>query len=82
VIRFRSFLRNPFSFLFAGSSKDERLAAYVIREHDRGRRLNEILEDPYLRNRATDHELARLLERPEVIQALGRGTVSEAQARL
>jgi hypothetical protein len=82
VIRFRSFLRNPFSFLFAGSSKDERLAAYVIREHDRGRRLNEILEDPYLRNRTTDHELARLLERPEVIQALGRGTVSEAQARL
>ena len=82
MIRFRSFLRNPFSFLFAGSSKDERLAAYVIREHDRGRRLNEILEDPYLRNRTTDHELARLLERPEVIQALGRGTVSEAQARL
>ena len=82
MIRFRSFLRNPFSFLFAGSSKDERLAAYVIREHDRGRRLNEILEDPYLRNRATDHELARLLERPEVIQGLGRGTVSEAQARL
>jgi hypothetical protein len=82
VARFRSFLRNPFSFLFAGSSKEERLAAYVIREHDRGRRLSEILEDPYLRNRATEHELARLLDRPEVIQALGRGTVSEAQARL
>jgi hypothetical protein len=82
VIRFRSFLRNPFSFLFTGSSKEERLAAYVIREHDRGRRLGEILEDPYLRNRATERELARLLERPEVIQALGRGTVSEAQTRL
>ena len=35
VVRFSSFLRNPFSFLFAGSSKEGRIAAYVIREHDR-----------------------------------------------
>ena len=69
-------------FLFAGSSKEERLCAYLIREHDRGRRLSEILEDPYIRNRASDRELARLLERPEVIEALGRGTVAEAQERL
>jgi hypothetical protein len=82
VVRLRSFLQNPFSFLFAGSSKEERIAAYVIREHDRGRRLSEVLEDPYIRNRATERELARLLERPEVIEALGRGTVSEAQERL
>ena len=82
VVRLRSFLQNPFSFLFTGSSKEERIAAYVIREHDRGRRLSEILEDPYIRNRATERELARLLERPEVIEALGRGTVSEAQERL
>jgi hypothetical protein len=82
VIRFASFLRNPFSFLFAGSSKEQRLAAYIIREHDRGRRLSEILDDPYIRNRATEHELARLLERPEVIEALGRATVTEAQERL
>jgi hypothetical protein len=82
VFRFRSFLRNPFSFLFTGSSKDERIAAYVIREHDRGRRLSEILEDPYIRNRATERELARLLERPEVIEALGRATVSEAKEQL
>ena len=82
MVRFSSFLRNPFSFLFAGSSKEERLCAYLIREHDRGRRLSEILEDPYIRNRASDRELARLLERPEVIEALGRGTVAEAQERL
>jgi hypothetical protein len=82
VVRFSSFLRNPFSFLFAGSSKEERIAAYVIREHDRGRRLSEILDDPYIRNRASDHELARLLERPEVIEALGRARVAEAQERL
>jgi hypothetical protein len=82
VIRLRSVLRNPFSFLFAGSSKDERLAAYLIREHERGRPLQEIVEDPYVRNRASQTELARILERPEVIQALGRGTVREEQERL
>jgi hypothetical protein len=82
VVRFRSFLRNPFSFLFTGSSKEERLGAYIIREHDRGRPLSEILGDPYLRNRASETELARLLERPEVIHALGRGTVAEAQQEL
>jgi hypothetical protein len=78
----RSFLRNPFSFLFTRSSKEERIAAYIIREHGRGRRLNEILEDPYVRNRASEREIARLLERPELIEALGRGTVTEAKQEL
>jgi hypothetical protein len=82
VLRFRSFVRNPFSFLFAGSSKEERLAAYIIREHDRGRSLSEILDDPYIRNRATEREVARLLDRPEVIEALGHATVSETQNEL
>jgi hypothetical protein len=67
-----SFLRNPFSFLFARSGTEERLAAYVIREHDRGRSVADILEDPYLRNRTTEQQRSRLLERPEVIRALGR----------
>lgn len=82
MLRFRSFLRNPFSFLFAGSSKEERIAAYVIREHDRGRRLNEVLDDPYVRNRESEAEIARLLDRPEVVEALGRATVSEAKGEL
>jgi hypothetical protein len=75
-------LRSPFSFLFAGSSKDERIAAYIIREHERGRRLSEIVEDPYIRNRATERELARLLERPEVVEALGRAAVAETKQEL
>ena len=78
----RSFLRNPFSFLFTRSSKEERIAAYIIREHGRGRSLNEILDDPYVRNRSSEREIARLLERPELIEALGRGTVTEAQEEL
>jgi hypothetical protein len=82
VAKLRSFVRNPFSFLFTGSSKEDRITAYIIREHDRGRSLTEILEDPYIRNRATEREIARLLERPEVIEALGRATVTEAENEL
>jgi hypothetical protein len=80
--RLRGFARNPFSFLFSGSSKEERLAAYLIREHDRGRPLREIVDDPYIRNRATPNELARILDRPEVVEALGRAAVSETQQDL
>jgi hypothetical protein len=81
VARLSSFLRNPFSFLFTRSSKEERLAAYLVREHERGRSLAEILEDPYIRNRATPQERARLLDRPEVIHALGEVTVAPERGR-
>ena len=82
MVRTKSFLRNPFSFLFAGSSTEERVAAYLIREHERGRPLDEILEDPYVRNRVSDTQRARLLERPEVVDALGRGVVTQSRERL
>ena len=52
-------------------TKMDSLAAYVIREHRTGRPLQEILEDPYLKNRATDEQRLRLLERPDVIRAVG-----------
>ena len=79
--RLTSFLRNPFSFLFARSSNEDRLSVYVIREHERGRSLAHILADPYVRNRATPQEIERLLDRPEVIHALGEGTVAAEQER-
>jgi hypothetical protein len=72
-------VRNPFSFLFARSSSEERVAAYVIREHDLGRSVHEILEDPYVRNRCSENERARLLERPEIVEALGRSPSPEAR---
>ena len=50
MIKLASALRNPFSFLFARSTQEERVAAYVIREHERGRSLEEVLADPYVRN--------------------------------
>lgn len=75
---FRDFLRNPFSFLGTRSGGDDRLAQYVIREHGRGRSLEEILEDRYLQNRTTPSQRARLLDRPEVVRALGEDTVRSA----
>jgi hypothetical protein len=68
-----------FSFLFQRSSAEERVAAYVIREHDRGRDLSEILDDRYVQNRCTPEQRARLLDRPEVIKAIGNDTIQDAR---
>lgn len=80
--RLSNFWRNPFSFFTARSRKEEALAAYIIREHGRGRPLAEIMDDQYVRNRCTPRELARLLERPEVVHALGEGTVAAERERI
>ncbi len=69
------FFRN----LFSRSDGLDRLSAYVVREHGRGRPLAEILDDPYVRNRSTPEERARLLDKPEVIRALGEDAVETAR---
>jgi hypothetical protein len=80
--RLSDLFRNPFSFLFTRSSQEDRLATYVIREHDRGRALDDILDDPYVRNRAQPQQIARVLDRPEVIHALGESAVAAEQQKL
>jgi hypothetical protein len=54
----------------------------VLREYERGRSLREVLDDPYVRNRSTEHDRARLLERPEVVAALGEQAVAELRHAL
>jgi len=73
---------NPFSSLFAPSRRDQYLAEYVIREHGRGRPLEDVLADPYVRNRTTPEQRARLLDRPEVVEAIGDHTVDELKRSL
>jgi hypothetical protein len=80
--RLASLLRSPFSFLFARSSMEERVVAYVIREHGRGRALSEILEDRYVQNRLSPQQRLRMLDRPELIQALGDETVEDTRRNL
>jgi hypothetical protein len=74
-------LKDLFSSLFQRSSGEERVAQYVIREHDRGRPLAEILEDRYVLNRLQSPEQrARLLDRPEILRAVGSDTAEAAKA--
>ena len=82
MLKLTSALRNPFSFLFARSTKEERVAAYVIREHERGRSLEDILEDPYVRNRLSANQQARLLDRADIIRAVGDDTIHAARNSL
>ena len=65
-----------------GSSKEEALAAYIVREHRLGRSIEEILDDPYLKNRASEEQRRRLLERPEVIHAIGEDTAAMAREHI
>ncbi len=76
-------LKDIFSFLFQRSAGEERVAQYVIREHERGRPLAEILEDRYVQNRLQSPEQrARLLDRPEVLHAVGSDKAEAAKAEV
>ena len=75
--------KDLFSFLFQRSAQEERVAQYVVREHDRGRSLQEILEDKYVVNRLPSPEQrSRLLDRPEIVHAVGGDMVEAAKASL
>jgi hypothetical protein len=77
-----SAFKNIFSFLFQRSSAEEHVARYVIREHERGRALDEILEDRYVQNRLSPEQQKRLLDRPEVIEAISTDTLEAAKASI
>jgi hypothetical protein len=68
--------------LFAPSRGEQYLEQYVLREFGRGRGLDEILEDAYVRNRSTPEERRRLLDRPEVVAALGDHALAEMRHSL
>jgi hypothetical protein len=74
--------KNIFSFLFSRGSAEEHVARYVVREHERGRSLSEILDDKYVQNRLTPEQQRRLLDRPEVIEAFGHDALEPAKASL
>ena len=69
--------RNPLAAFFSRSKSDQYLAQYVVREYQRGRTLESILDDPFLRNRTTEQERARLFDRPEVVAAIGEHALEE-----
>ena len=74
----REALAGVFSFLVSGSQREERIAQYVLREHHRGRPLAEILQDHYVTNRLTPDQIRRLLDRQDIIHAVGADVVAAA----
>jgi hypothetical protein len=75
-------IRGAFSFLSSRTRSEDRMAEYVIREHRRGRPLREILDDNYVTNRCSPEQIRRLLDRPEVVHALGDDAVTSARGNL
>ncbi|HEY6963112.1 MAG TPA: hypothetical protein VI408_14575 [Gaiellaceae bacterium] len=75
-------IRGAFSFLGSRSQTEERMAQYLIREHHRGRPVADILGDHYVTNRCTPEQVKRLLDRPEVLHALGEDLVTQTKSGL
>lgn len=49
---------------------EERVVEYVVREVHNGRRLMEVIEDPYVRNRLSDEKREHMLQNSEIVEAL------------
>ncbi|GAB4274014.1 MAG: hypothetical protein Kow0056_01740 [Coriobacteriia bacterium] len=56
---------------------EERVVEYVIREVRGGRKLSEILSDPYVKNRLSEEKVAHVLENPEIVTVVEE-QISEA----
>lgn len=60
---------------------EERVVEYVIREVNNGRRLTDVLSDPYVRNRLSSERIEHVLEHPEVVGALEQQISESFQKR-
>jgi hypothetical protein len=49
---------------------EERVVEYVIREVHNGRRLMEVIEDPYVKNRLSSDKVEGILQNAEIVHAL------------
>lgn len=64
------------------SRRTDALARYVILEAGRGRDLTDILDDAYIANRADHATLRALLDRHDVVEALGQDATDGLRARI
>jgi hypothetical protein len=78
----RDAIKGAFSFLGSRSQTEERMAQYLIREHHRGRPVHDILQDHYVTNRCTPEQVKRLLDRPDVLHALGEDVVAATKIQV
>jgi hypothetical protein len=68
VAKFTDTLKN---LLLPRSRKEELVAEHIIREHHKGRALDDILNDNYVTNLLPPERIDRVLERPDVLEAVG-----------
>jgi hypothetical protein len=59
---------------------EERVVEYVVREVHNGRRLMEVIEDPFVKNRLSHEKVESILQNPEVVDALESEIHSAFQA--
>ena len=64
----------------ASDPVEERVVEYVIREVRNGRRLMEVMEDPFVRNRLDESKRKGVLENSEIMDALEEEIHSAFQA--
>jgi len=64
------------------SAAHKRLIEYVVRQLHTGRDLADVLEDPYITNRASRLDVRALLEEPEVVEAAGPDAIAGLRADL
>ena len=49
---------------------EERVMKYIVREVHMGRKLTDVIQDPYVKNRVDEDQLEHVLENKEVIEAV------------
>jgi hypothetical protein len=67
-------------FTFGRSSRDDALARHVITEYRRGASLADVLDAPYVRNRTDASARRRLLDRSDVIEAIGAEVIAQLES--
>jgi hypothetical protein len=72
----------PYFFLGRYPDREAEVAAYIRREHGRGRRLSEILEDAYVKRCGSRGVLRAVLRRPDLIRALRLNISVEMQGEV
>ena len=70
------------SRLFGRSRGEDAVARYVIAETASGRTLDEVLDDSYVENRLDPAGIRALLDRKDLIDAIGGDAVSDLRAKL
>lgn len=70
---------NPFLVFGSRPRRELRLRAYIVRQHRSGRRLAEILNDPYLERHGGMALIWRTLMNPDTLGALRADTSDELE---